>query len=267
MSPYNNRGGYNRGKYRGGYSKGSYSRGYRGHRHYSSKYHKNRKYGVVGVLVSAAAVLAWFGLTQNNDISTGTDAPTPTVTRNDALVKLQALPVKYQDPWDGFDRSQFGDPWSDDVDVQYGHNGCNTRDDILHRDMKNIVMRAGGCFVSSGTLFDEYTGNTLNFVRGPDTSDTVEVDHIVPLGDAWRKGAQELSVDERRNLANDPMNLQSVSRSVNQAKQAMDASQWLPPNADYHCTYVVRQIEVKSTYRMWVSQAEKDAMTQVLATC
>ncbi|MFT3715915.1 MAG: HNH endonuclease family protein [Gordonia sp. (in: high G+C Gram-positive bacteria)] len=278
MSPYDNRGGYRRrgsSSYSSGYSHSGYSSGY--HHRYSRHWSFLRRHGLVATILLVVALmgvgLILWAVLGDDDGAGGTPAATTpsaapsTTNRAQALAQLAALPVRNQDPWETYDRTQFGDPWSDDVDVQYGHNGCNTRDDILHRDLVNVVMRSGGCFVSSGILHDQYTGNTMNFVRGPNTSDEVEIDHIVPLGDAWRKGAQELTPQERLNFANDPRNLQAVAQSVNQDKQSMDASEWLPPNQAYHCTYVERQIEVKTAYRLWLTQSEKDAMGRILATC
>ena len=123
------------------------------------------------------------------------------------------------------------------------------------------------CVVLSGTLADPYTGKTINFVRGQDTSTAVQIDHVVALSDSWQKGAQQLSLQERTNLANDPRNLIPVDGPTNAKKSDSDAASWLPPNKAYRCTYVSKQITVKSVYRLWVTQAEKDAMSAVLSAC
>jgi hypothetical protein len=90
---------------------------------------------------------------------------------------------------------------------------------------------------------------------------------MVALSDAWQSGAQQLSAEQRQNLANDPVNLQATLGWLNQQKGAGDAATWLPPNKNYRCTYVTRQIEVKAKYQLWVKAAEKDAMTRVLDSC
>lgn len=90
---------------------------------------------------------------------------------------------------------------------------------------------------------------------------------MVALSDAWQKGAQQLSEEERRNLANDPLNLQAVKGSLNSQKGDGDAATWLPPNVAYRCEYVARQIVVKQEYRLWVTAAERDAMDRELARC
>ena len=186
-----------------------------------------------------------------------------------ALQALAGLAVKGRAPKTGYSRDLFGQSWSDDVTVEYGHNGCDTRNDILRRDLTVTSVKAGtrDCVVLSGTLRDPYTGKTIDFVRGSATSSAVQIDHVVALSDAWQKGAQQLSSDERRNFANDPRNLLAVDGPSNQKKGDGDAATWLPPNRSYRCTYVARQIEVKAAYRLWVTQAEKDAMTRLLTDC
>ncbi|QHN33676.1 MULTISPECIES: GmrSD restriction endonuclease domain-containing protein [Gordonia] len=185
-----------------------------------------------------------------------------------ALRRLDELDVKGRAPKTGYSRSEFGSGWSDDVDVDGGHNGCDTRNDML-KDLDEVTVKSGtrGCVVLSGTLHDPYTGRDIAFVRGEGTSSAVQIDHVVALSDAWQKGAQRLTVDERRNLANDPVNLQPTDGPTNSRKGDGDAATWLPPNRSYRCTYVARQIEVKAKYRLWVTAAEKLAMQRVLATC
>lgn len=186
-----------------------------------------------------------------------------------ALTALGTLAVKGRAPKTGYSRELFGQRWSDDVDVEFGHNGCDTRNDVLRRDLSETAAKAGtrDCVVLSGTLADPYTGTTIGFTRGENTSSDVQIDHVVALSDAWQKGAQQLSSDERRNFANDPRNLQAVDGPTNQAKGDGDAATWLPPNRSYRCTYVARQIEVKAAYRLWVTAAEKAAMTRLLTAC
>ena len=172
--------------------------------------------------------------------------------------------------WDrqtDFARYRFGESWSDDVNVEFGRNGCNTRDDILRRDLTNLVVRPGTCYAQSGVLHDPYTGASIGFVRGPDTSDAVQIDHLVSLSDAWYKGAREWDEQRRRDFANDPRNLLAVGADVNFNKAFRDAAAWLPPNAAFRCEFVARQIAVKTTYQLWVSANEKRAMAEVLANC
>jgi Protein of unknown function (DUF1524) len=90
---------------------------------------------------------------------------------------------------------------------------------------------------------------------------------VVALSDAWQKGAQRLDEPTRRDFANDPRNLLAVDGPTNQQKSDGDAATWLPPVKSYRCTYVSKQVEVKAAYRLWVTQAEKDAIARVLSSC
>lgn len=175
-----------------------------------------------------------------------------------ALAVLETLPIKGRAPKTGYTRAQFGNGWRET-------NGCSTRELVLLRDLQHTVVDS--CKVISGTLNDPYTGKTIQFHRGPDTSDDIQIDHVVALSDAWQKGAQLLSTSERENLANDPLELLAVDGPANQEKSDGDAATWLPSNKPYRCKYVARQIAVKQKYRLWVTLAEKQAMQQVLSQC
>ncbi|ALG83904.1 GmrSD restriction endonuclease domain-containing protein [Gordonia phthalatica] len=207
-----------------------------------------------------------------------TDSETPTETTSSrslsreataAMATLDTLAVKGRAPKTGYSRSVFGQAWTDDVSVAGGHNGCDTRNDILRRDLTDLTFkpRTRDCVVLTGTLNDPYTRKTIAFQRGQSTSTAVQIDHVVALSDAWQKGAQQLSTEERTDLANDPHNLQAVDGPTNAQKSDGDAATWLPPNRSYRCTYVSRQIEVKSAYRLWVTTAEKAAMQRILGAC
>lgn len=225
---------------------------------------RRRAAGIVALALAAALGLSACTSSLQSDgndqtTSTGTNAGGSLAT--DALAKL---PVKGRAPKTGYSRDQFGAAWAD-VD----HNGCDTRNDILSRDLTDKTYKAGthDCVVAAGTLNDPYTGSVINFVRGQNTSAAVQIDHVVALSDAWQKGAQQLTADQRRQLANDPYNLLAVDGPSNQQKSDGDAATWLPSNKSYRCSYVARQIGVKAKYALWVTQAEHDAMANVLAGC
>ena len=188
---------------------------------------------------------------------------------NAARIGLPLLEVKGRAPKTGYERELFGQAWSDDVTVAGGHNGCDTRNDILARDLDNLVFKEGtrDCVVLTGTLADPFSAELIDFQRGKGTSQAVQIDHMVALSDAWQKGAQQLSEEERRNFANDPLNLQAVKGSLNSQKGDGDAATWLPPNVAYRCEYVARQIVVKQEYRLWVTAAERDALDRELSRC
>jgi len=181
-----------------------------------------------------------------------------------AIAQLDTIPVKGRAPKTGYSRDQFGPAWAD-VD----HNGCDTRNDILARDLTGETFKPGtrNCVVASGTLSDKYTGTTIKFVRGNLTSSAVQIDHIVPLSDAWQKGAQKIGAELRRQLANDPLNLMAADGPTNSAKSDKDAATWLPPSKPFRCEYVARQTAVKAKYKLWVTQPEHDAIASILRSC
>jgi hypothetical protein len=147
-------------------------------------------------------------------------------------------------------------------------NGCDTRNDILRRDLTGVVFADGSvCRIAAGSFHEPYTGMPVDFRRGQESSKAVQIDHVVALGDAWQKGAQQLNPRQRQSLANDPMNLIAADGPANQQKSASDAATWLPKNKAFRCHYVARQISVKAAYGLWVTEAEKDAMKRVLDTC
>jgi hypothetical protein len=188
----------------------------------------------------------------------------PSQEAGSAIAALATLAVKGRAPKTGYDRGLFGQAWAD-VD----RNGCDTRNDVLRRDLRPYVLKPGtnGCRVLSGTLHDPYLGKTIAFVRGQSTSSQVQIDHVVPLSDAWQKGAQMWSTPRRTAFANDMLNLLAVDGLTNQRKSDSDAATWLPPNKTYRCPYAIRQIAVKSKYGLWVTSAERDALRRILATC
>ncbi|MGB4759571.1 MAG: HNH endonuclease family protein [Candidatus Saccharimonadales bacterium] len=178
-----------------------------------------------------------------------------------AAVALETLAVKGRAPKTGYERSQFGNGWK-------SVSGCDMRNRILQRDLQNpVFVESNPCLIASGTLFDPYTAKTINFVRGNNTSNDVQIDHVVALSNAWQTGAQQLTPEQREQLANDPLELLAVDGPANQAKGDGDAATWLPPNKSFRCQYVARQVAVKQKYSLWVTQAEKNTIKNILATC
>jgi hypothetical protein len=180
------------------------------------------------------------------------------------LSVIQAQITKGRAAKTGYTREQFGPAWAD-VD----RNGCDTRNDILKRDLTNEVFKekTNGCTVLSGTLVDPFSGETINFVRGVTTSSEVQIDHSVALSNAWQTGAFKLTADQRKAFANDPLNLLAVKGRLNSQKGDGDAATWLPPLKSYRCDYVSRQIAVKIKYKLWFTAPEKEAMIKILKTC
>lgn len=178
-----------------------------------------------------------------------------------AYAALAKLEVKGRAPKTGYEREQFGAGWATIDD-------CDMRNYILQRDLDNEQLDSNdNCTVLSGTLHDPYTGKTISFQRGAETSQLVQIDHVVALSDAWQKGAQGLDEGTRAEFANDPLNLLAVDGPTNNKKSDGDAATWLPSNKSYRCQYVARQIAVKQKYKLWITVAERDAIKQVLDTC
>lgn len=173
---------------------------------------------------------------------------------------LEGLLVKGRAPKTGYSRAQFGDGWGTSA-------GCDTRNRILQRDLKNIELDSESCKVMSGTLEDPYTGKSINFIRGETTSDDIQIDHVIALSNAWQTGAQALSFNQRVQFANDPLNLLAVDGSANQQKSDGDAATWLPPNKPFRCQYVKRQMDVKRKYALWVTQPEAEAVKRITLGC
>lgn len=210
---------------------------------------------VVGV--SAVVLLAHHNLWQPMSVPmpvTTSQAPT-----GNAASALAQLAVKGRAPKTGYARTQFGDGWASQA-------GCDTRNIILHRDLINVVENSK-CQVVSGTLNDPYTGKIIPFSRGEASSAAVQIDHVVALSNAWQTGAGQLTPEVRQQLANDPLELLAVDGPANQQKSDGDAATWLPSNKAFRCQYVARQVAVKTKYHLWVTSAEKDAITRVLAVC
>ena len=181
-----------------------------------------------------------------------------------ALAVLETLPVKGRAPKTGYSRAEFGQSWAD-VD----RNGCDTRNDILKRDMTSVIYktRTRNCVVLSGTLIDRYSGEMINFVRGDVSSMEVQIDHVVALSNSWQTGAFKLSIAQRTALANDPLNLFAVKGRLNLQKSDGDAATWVPPLKSFRCAYVAQQIAVKAKYSLWIVAPEKTAMLAILAQC
>lgn len=174
---------------------------------------------------------------------------------------LEKLAVKGRAPKTGYDRGLFSGGWGE-------INDCSVRELILFRDLQNTTLDEDGCKILTGTLSpDPYSGKIIAFQRGATSSQAVQIDHVVAVSDAWQKGAQQLTPELRKQFYNDPLNLLAVDGPNNNAKGDGDAATWLPPNKDYRCRYVARQVAVKQKYTLWVTQAEKSVITNILKTC
>ncbi|MEU2423887.1 HNH endonuclease family protein [Streptomyces sp. NPDC007851] len=211
-----------------------------------------------GVAVAAVVIFAVAGCKDLQD--KGTSGAPGTGRGGAAMTAADSLTVKGRAPKTGYTRAKFGSAWADT-----DSNSCDTRDDILKRDLTHVKFTGGDCKVSYGELDpDPYSDKDVTYRRG---RSLVDIDHLVALSDAWQKGAKYWDAGKRVALANDPLNLLAVGASANRGKGDGDTATWLPPNKSYRCTYVAAQVAVKKKYGLWVTAAEKAAMKKVLATC
>ncbi len=174
---------------------------------------------------------------------------------------LEKLEIKGRAPKTGYSREEFYKTWPT-------IEGCSLRQRIIKRELgETAKLDADQCTVLAGEFIEPYTGQNLIFYEKTDLSKGVQIDHVVALSDAWQKGAQYKTAEERYALATDPLNLLAVDASANQQKSDGDAATWLPKNKAFRCQYVARQVSVKYKYGLWVTQAEHDAIAKVLTAC
>lgn len=174
---------------------------------------------------------------------------------------LAKLEIKGRAPKTGYNREEFYKSWPK-------VEGCSLRQRIIKRELGETArLDTDQCAVLAGEFVEPYTGQYLVFYQKSDLSNGLQIDHVVALSDAWQKGAQYKTVEERYALATDPLNLLAVDASANQQKSDGDAATWLPKNKGFRCQYVARQVSVKYKYGLWVTEAEHDAMERVLRGC
>ncbi|MEI7055182.1 HNH endonuclease family protein [Nocardioides sp. CCNWLW239] len=165
-----------------------------------------------------------------------------------------------------YERSVFGGSWTDS-----DGNGCNQRDDVLLRDAVEVRTRPQGrCDhdVIAGTWIDPYTGRRLAFtdLKEPRQAQAIQIDHVVPLAEAWRSGASEWEAERRRAFANDLDNLLAVDGPTNMSKSDDDPAGWRPRKA-FQCAYATRWIETKAHWSLAIDDSERRALGEMLGYC
>lgn len=182
-------------------------------------------------------------------------APPAPVDGATARAYLGKLTVASEGPMTGYSRAKFPH-WI----TQHGE--CNTREVVLQRDGQD-VEQDDRCAAVAGTWVSPYDGATWD-----DASD-IDIDHLVPLAEAWRSGASQWTNTQRQAFANDLTHPQlvAVTNSVNRAKGDKDPAKWMPPLKSYACTYARMWVDVKYTYKLSVDSAEKNALTGILNGC
>lgn len=216
--------------------------------------------GIVWVVASFSFLI--YGVTHSSDVGKPVgDMVGTSVVADGTLSDLNNLTVNDNPtPPEKYNRvEQFGPAWKD-VD----HNGCDTRNDILARDLTVQEMR-NACVVTAGHLPDPYSGTWIDFSKKE--ASKVQIDHVVALENAWQSGAYNLTQEDREALANDPDNLLAVNGHDNMAKGSKSADQWMPPNSAYACAYASKQVQIKTRYALTVTTPEKQALADALAIC
>jgi hypothetical protein len=196
-------------------------------------------------------------------------ADVPTIAPGaDVLAGLPEIPARVHG--NDYRRAAFGDSWTDDNTAPGGHNGCDTRNDVLDRDLVDktyVAIKRCPHAVATGTLYDPYTNDVIHFTRGNQVGAAVQIDHIVPLALAWDLGAWNWPDDLRTRFANDPANLLAVQGEANQDKGDTEPAHWMPPNHAFWCQYSVQFVAVLRGYQLPVDEGSAAVLRDAAATC
>ncbi|MFD8519395.1 HNH endonuclease family protein [Streptomyces capillispiralis] len=213
-----------------------------------AKFYARRQLGIVAALTGLIASIGLF-----NGPAASAALPTP-VSADTARGYLATLPVRTEDRT-GYNRDLFPH-W---ITIS---GTCNTRETVLKRDGSN-VQTDSSCASTSGSWYSPYDGATWT------AASDVDIDHLVPLAEAWDSGADAWTTSRRQSFANDLTRPQllAVTDNVNQAKGDQDPATWMPSRTAYHCTYVRAWVQVKYYYGLSVDSAEKSALQSRLASC
>ncbi|MGW2524736.1 HNH endonuclease family protein [Streptomyces sp. NPDC001617] len=212
------------------------------------KFYARRRLSILAALTGLIASVGLF-----NGPTASAALPTP-VSAATARTYLASLTVATESRT-GYDRDLFP-TW---ITIE---GTCNTREYILKRDGTNVVTNSA-CTATSGSWYSPYDGATWT------AASDLDIDHLVPLAEAWDSGAGAWTTAQRQAFANDVTRPQllAVTDNVNQSKGDQDPSTWVPSRSAYVCTYVRAWVQVKYYYNLKVDSAEKSALTSYLADC
>lgn len=218
---------------------------------------------MLSVIVAAQAIAG------DRHADLGAQAAAPALAAGtDVLAGVRVVPSRVRG--NDYRRAAFGDAWDDDTTAPGGHNGCDTRNDILVRDLVDATfVSTKRCprAVATGTLHDPYTNGTLAFTRGEQVGASVQIDHIVPLAFAWDMGARDWPDGLRKRFANDPANLLAVQGKANQDKGDLPPGEWMPPNRAFWCQYAVQFVAVARGYRLAIDEVSAREIRNAAASC
>lgn len=184
------------------------------------------------------------------------------------VVAARGHPGGYERGCQEGQRCVFGPLWTDDYDGPGGHDGCDTRNNVLSVQLTEVSFRPGthNCVVTAGTLDDPYTGERITFSKA-DAGD-IQIDHVYPLAAAWDMGAVHWSFERRVRFANDiDANLLATAADANQAKGDGTASEWLPPARTNHCFYAGKYLAVAIRYDLPVTAADNAVLNEIARFC
>ena len=219
-------------------------------------------FAAIAVLVAAQVISG-----ARTDPAARSGAPTVTAG-TDVLAGVSVVPDRVRG--DDYRRAAFGSAWDDGTSAPGGGNGCDTRNDILRRDLVDttaVATKRCPQAVATGTLRDPYTNATVAFMRGNKVGASMQIDHIVPLAYAWVMGARDWPAGMRARFANAPANLLAVAGNANQDKGDQPPGAWMPPNSAFWCQYAVQFIEVMRGYRLPVDDASAQRLRAATRTC
>ncbi|OBF34263.1 hypothetical protein A5724_17095 [Mycobacterium sp. ACS1612] len=223
----------------------------------------------LALVVALAVVVAVQTVTATDRSPFVAEADIPTVAPGvDVLAGILVVPIRIRSH--DYRRDAFGDSWTDDNPAPGGHNGCDTRNDILDRDLIDktyVSIKRCPTAVATGTLHDPYTSDTIAFTRGAQVGAAVQIDHIVPLALAWDLGARTWTPDVRLRFANDPANLLAVEGQTNQDKGDKEPAVWMPPNIAFRCQYAMQFIAVLRGYALPIDAPSAQALRAAADTC
>lgn len=224
------------------------------------------------ILVVATAVFVAVGVLHDRSAAEpvpGPAAPSGAASDGAPLAGVRIVAARERAP-QPYRRAAFGQAWTDDQSAPLGHNGCDTRNDVLDRDLTDkTYVRTSGCprAVATGTLVDPYSGTTMRFERGAKTSAKVQIDHVIALAYAWDMGAWSWDDAKRTVFANDPRNLVAVDGPANENKRDSPPGRWMPANERFHCQYARQFSFIAREYGLSVDRASSAVIEQSVKNC
>lgn len=228
-----------------------------------------RTWALAAAVLVAVLVALQVTSSGRDDAPFTTSADVPTVAPGvDVLAGVAEIPFRVRAH--DYRRAAFGESWTDDTSAPGGHNGCDTRNDILERDLVDktyVSIKRCPTAVATGILHDPYTSAIVDFTRGNQVGASVQIDHLVPLALAWDLGARDWPDDLRVRFANDPANLIAVQGRANQDKGDSEPADWMPPNRVFWCQYSVQFADVLRGYGLPIDQRSATVLREGAATC